>query len=311
MTDLRVAVTDYLALRRALGFKLDRAEGLLGGFVDQLEVSGATHITIEAALEWATAPGQASAWWWRQRLGIVRGFARHVQAIDPMTEVPPPGLVPSVVPRATPYMYSDGDIAALMEAAGRLATPRAHTYRCLLGMLAVTGMRVSEAIGLDDADVDLDSGVVVVRHAKFGKTRELALHASTTDALADYRAFRSRPHPTAGSAAFFVSTRGTRLHYSNVLAVFHRLIDEADLGERRNGRRPRMHDLRHRFAVQAVLDWHAAGLDVGPRLAALSTYLGHTKPADTYWYLSATPELLGLAALRLEDLDRDDDRPQR
>ena len=299
--DLRTGVADYLTFRRALGFKLDRVDWLLNSFVDHLDVRHVSRITTEIALEWATLPEEASSWWWRQRLGIVRGFARYMQNIDPASEVPPPGLISAVLPRATPFMFSDDDIAALMTAAARLTpTLRAGTYNRLIGMLAVTGMRVSEAVNLDDDDVNFDEGLIVVRHTKFDKTRELVLQTTTLDALNSYRRSRQHHQPSPSTPAFFVSGAGTRLLYPNVLGVFHRLVDETGLTERRVGRRPRMHDLRHRFAVQSVLDWYRNGLDVGPRMAALSTYLGHVKPADTYWYLSATPELLGLAAERLE-----------
>ena len=299
--DLRAAVADYLTFRRALGFKLDRADWLLNSFVDHFDSCHASRITTEMALEWATLPGQASSWWWRQRLGIVRGFARYVQTIDPATEVPPPGLISAVLPRATPYMFSEDEIVALMAAAARLTpTLRAGTYNCLIGMLAVTGMRVSEAVGLDDDDVKIDDGLIVVRHSKFDKTRELVVQRSTLDALDSYRRCRQHHQESPSTPAFFVSRAGTRLLYPNVVGVFHRLVDETGLTQRRVGLRPRIHDLRHRFAVQSVLDWYRDGLDVGPRMAALSTYLGHAKPANTYWYLSATPELLGLAAERLE-----------
>ncbi|MDQ6614476.1 MAG: tyrosine-type recombinase/integrase [Actinomycetota bacterium] len=301
MTDLRTAAAEYLAMRRALGFKLERAEGLLNSFIDHLQARQAATITIELALEWATLPQQASAWWWSQRLGVVRGFARYLQAIDPANEVPPAGLIDAVVPRATPYMFAESDIAALMAAAQGLDPPsRAATYDTVIGLLAVTGMRISEAINLDDGDVDLDDAVIVVRNSKFGKTRELVLHQSVVEALGSYRRKRQHHRPSPASAAFFVSTVGTRLHYCNVIAVFHRLTDQAGIQAGRNKRRPTPHDFRHRFAVTTVVDWYAAGVDIGPRLAALSTYLGHANPANTYWYLSATPELLSLAAQRLE-----------
>ena len=301
MTALRAAAADYLAFRRALGFKLARHDELLDSFVGFLETQHATRITTENALAWATSPRDANSWWWRQRLGVVRGYARHVQRIDPLSEVPAAGLIHAVLPRSTPYMFTDDDINAVMNAADRLApTLRSATYSSLIGLLAVTGMRVSETINLDDTDVDIETGLLVVRDAKFNKTRELVLHSSTVEALGCYRRDRHRYQPHPATAAFFVSTVGTRLHYPNVLGVFHRLIDETGLSERRNGQRPRLHDFRHRFAVQSVLDWYAAGVDVGPRMAALSVYLGHARPADTYWYLSATPELLGAAARLLE-----------
>lgn len=301
MADLHAAVADYLEFRRSIGFKLDRVDRLLVDFVDYLHDQGCSRVTVEAALAWATAPQQASSWWWLRRLAVVRGFARYLQGIDPDTEVPPTGLIAAVTPRAVPYMYSEQDIAALMNTASGLQPRlRAGTYASLIGLLAVTGMRVSEAINLNDSDVQLDESVIVVRHAKFDKTRELLLHRSAVDALARYRDIRSRHRPQPASEAFFVSTAGTRLLYPNILGVFHQLIDDVGLAGQRNGRRPRLHDFRHRFAVQSVLDGYAIGADIGPRLAALSIYLGHTKPADTYWYLSATPELLGVAAQRLE-----------
>lgn len=303
MSDLHAAAHDYLALRRAVGFKLDRHDQFLEKFIGFVEASGASTITTDLALAWATSPLGADSWWWQQRLAVVRGFARYLQGIDPETEVPPTGLITAVVPRATPYMFTDADITRLLDTTDRLEpTFRAATYRTVLGLLAVTGMRVSEAINLDDVDVDLGEGFLVVRHSKFARTRELVLHPSTIDALRSYRATRQQRRVKPQETAFFISTVGTRLFYPNVLGVFHRLIDQSGMHERRQGNRPRIHDLRHSFAVRTMIDAYAtAGVDIGPRFAALSTYLGHRKPADTYWYLSATPELLGQAALRLEE----------
>jgi len=177
VTDLSAAVVDYLALRRALGFKLARVDGLLNDFVGYLNAHQVAHVTIDAAVDWAVLPAGASSWWWCRRLGVARGFARYLQAIDPATQVPPAGLIHAVPPRAVPYLFTDADVAALLNATTGLTPPlRAETYRCLLGLLAVTGMRVSEAINLDDTDVDLTEGVLVVRYAKFDKTRELVLH---------------------------------------------------------------------------------------------------------------------------------------
>lgn len=297
MTDLRAAVIDYLAFRRALGYKLDRSEQPLNSFVDLLEARDATRITIDLAFEWATQPVGANPWWWRSRLSIIRGFARYAHGIDPAHEVPPARLITAPAPRATPYMYSDSDIAALLGAAGDLQPVlRADTYTTLIGTLAATGMRVSEALNLDDIDVDLSKGSLTVHATKFDKTRALPLHRSTVEKLDRYRTRRYRWQPAPSTPAFFVSIVGTRLRYPNMLGVFHQLIDAVGLSERRGGHRPRMHDFRHRFAVQSILDAYADGVDVGPRLAALSTYLGHARPADTYWYLSATPELLSRAA---------------
>jgi integrase/recombinase XerD len=302
MTDLRAAVIDYLAFRRALGFRLDRSGQPLNSFVDFLEARHATRITTDLAFEWATLPAGANPWWWRNRLSIIRGFARYAHGIDPAHEVPPAGLITAPAPRATPYMYSESDITELMAAATCLKPElRADTYTTLIGMLAVTGMRVSEALNLDDSDVDLSKGSLIIHATKFDKTRVLPLHSSAVETLDRYRTHRCRWQPAPSAPAFFVSIAGTRLHYPNVLGVFHQLIDNVGLSERRRGHRPRMHDFRHRFAVQSIIDAYTDGLDVGHRLAALSTYLGHARPADTYWYLSATPELLGRAIELLDN----------
>ncbi len=297
MTDLRVAVIDYLLFRRALGFKLERSGQLLNSFVDFLEARHAVRITIALAFEWATLPAGAKPWWWRSRLSVVRAFARYVHGIDPTHEIPPAGLITAPPPRATPYMYTEEDITTLMNATdGLKPVLRADTYKTLIAMLAVTGMRVSEALNLNDSDVDLSQGSFTVNATKFDKTRRLPLHSSTVDALCRYRAHRCRWHPAPLTPAFFVSIVGSRLHYPNVVGVFHQLLDIAGLSQQRGGHRPRMHDFRHRFAVQSILDAYTDGLEVGPRFAALSTYLGHSRPAETYWYLSATPQLLGRAA---------------
>jgi integrase len=309
MSDLRAAAAEYLALRRALGFRLTHAEQILRGLVSYLDERGITTITTGAALAWATQPAHAQPWWWSQRLTVARGFARYLQAFDPATEVPPPGLIRAPAPRATPYPFTEADIAALMAAAGRLRPAlRAATYQALIGLLAVTGMRAGEVLALDDTDValarDADAGpgqdVITVRHAKFGKSRELVLHPTTARALGGYQQTRRQHCPQPVSPAFFVSARGRRLQYDTVKGVYYRLAHVAGLAGPDGKHLPRLHDLRHSFAVTTLAGWHAAGLDTGPLLPALSTYLGHIEPADTYWYLSATTELLGHAARRLE-----------
>lgn len=306
MTALRSAVDDYLTIRRRLGFQLERAGQLLPDFVSYLEQAGAEHITSDLALSWATLPAGAHPAWWRQRLGIVRGFARHLQTIDPQSEVPPEDLLRAHRPRVTPYLYSPAEVAALMGAARALAPPlRAATYETLIGLLAVSGLRLGEALALDRADVDLDGGVLLVRRGKQGKPREVPLHESTTRALAEYGRLRDRRFPEPATQAFFVGRRGLRLSSGSFHDTFRTLVRRAGLegcGERRL---PRPHDLRHSFAVRALLDWYRAGVDVDARLPLLSTYLGHVDPAATYWYLQAAPELLALAGRRLEEVLRE------
>ena len=298
---LRQALADYLAVLRALGYKLDRAEKLLAQFLTYLEHHGEQGLSAETAVAWAMLPARAHRSWWSQRLSVVRGFAAHLRAIDPATEVPPANLLPWRSCRATPYLYSEQDVAALLAAAAMLRTPRrVATYRTLIGLLAVTGIRVGEAIALDRGDFDPFNGLLVVRKGKFGKSRELPLHPSAVEALRHYLHRHDRPPQAARAPAQFVSTAGTRLLYCNVQGAFRQLVRRAGLKPRSISCRPRLHDLRHSFAVHTVLDGYRDGGNPGGRLPLLSTYLGHVDPGKTYWYLSAAPELLALAGSRLE-----------
>lgn len=301
MSPLRQSLADYLSVRRALGYKLERAEKLLGQYLDHLEQLDEPGVTVANAVDWVTLPAAGSGHWWAFRMSVLRGFASYLHALDPSHEVPPADLFPNRSHRAIPYLYSQEEILALMAASASLNSPlRQATYRTLIGLLAVTGMRVGEAIRLDDRDVDLREGVLTVRQSKFGKTRELALHHSTSEALRAYMRLRDRVCPEPTTDALLISLAGTRLLYTNICHTFLDLVERAGLSRRREGRRPRLHDFRHAFAVRTLLDWYRAGLEVQPRLPLLSTYLGHVHPKDTYWYLQAAPELLQIAAERLE-----------
>lgn len=300
MSRLRESLAEYLAVRRALGYRLERAEKLLGQFLDHLEATGADQITVARAVEWATLPAR-SGHWHAMRLQAVRGFARYLHEVDPQVEVPAAELLPDKPHRATPYLYAEQQILALMSAAGTLRTShRAATFRTLFGLLAVTGMRIGEAIALDRSDLEADHGVLVVRHGKFGKSRELPLHPSTTSAVARYLRRRDRPRPAAPTDALLVSSAGTRLLVGNVQITFRTLRARAGILPRSAACRPRLHDVRHSFAVRTMLDAYRADGDVAPTLAVISTYLGHVDPAKTYWYLEAAPELMQLAGERLE-----------
>lgn len=301
MSGLRDAVGEYLAIRRALGFKLVAAGQLLPDFAAYAERSGAVTISTEVALAWARLPADAQPVWWSIRLRVVRGFARYLHALDPRHEVPPADLLPARWHRPTPYLYSDADLDRLLQAAGALRGQlRATTYATLIGLLAVSGMRVGEAIRLDRADLDWSAGLLVVRETKFGKSRELVLHPSALAALRAYDDGRQQLWPHPRTPAFFVSVIGTRLTYSQVQRTFGMLVRQAGLAPRSGRCRPRLHELRHTYAVAILLGWYRAGLDVEARMHTLSTYLGHVCPANTYWYLSAAPELLALAGERLE-----------
>jgi integrase len=301
MTPLRQELADYLTLRRALGYRLVRPEKLLNQFLNYLQDVGANIVTVKAALDWARLPAGGDTNWWAHRLSVVRGFATYLHALDPANEVPAADLLPHRPHRASPYLYSDDDVTALIAATASLRTPlRRATFATLIGLLSVTGMRVGEAIALDRGDIDLKAGCLLVREAKFGKTRELVLHPSTLDALQQYLRHRGRMASAEATPAVFVSTAGTRLIYCNVHWTFHRLVHLAALTPRPAPCRPRIHDLRHSFAVRSMLDAYTAGQDGQVRLTLLSTYLGHVNPASTYWYLSASPELMAVAGQRLE-----------
>ena len=303
MSPLGQACEEYLALRRAMGFKLERPGRRLPDLVAHLEAGGQTTITTRAALEWAMRPAghpQECA----DRLSIARGFARYLRALDGTSEVPPADLLPSCRRRPTPHIYSDQDVAALMAATATIHSPfRAATHRTLIGLLAVTGMRIGEAIALDQGDVDLAAGCVSVRAGKWNAARELPLHATTVRALNEYCQLRDGRWPKPKSPAFFVSMRASRLLSGHVREAFRELRRHAALTAMPGGRQPRIHDLRHSYAVATLVDWYRTEADVAARLPRLSSYLGHSAPEATYYYLQATPVLLMAAAERLERIE--------
>lgn len=302
MTSLREYAEDYLAMRRNLGFTLEGHGRMLMDFIGYLEDAGATTVTTDLAVAWATrtAPGANPARW-NARLTVARIFARHLHTLDPGTEIPPAELMPMRYRRIAPHMFTPDEITALMAAAAALRHPlRALTYTTLIGLLAVTGMRVGEACGLDRTDISWDAGVLTIRAGKFGKAREVPVHPSTIEALHAYEQQRNRLQHAVTTPAFFVNTRGDRLAARRVPETFALLRDAAGIRPAVGGRKPRTHDLRHTFCLATMLDWYRAGADVQAQLPLLSTYLGHVDPVSTYWYLQAAPELLALAAGRLD-----------
>jgi integrase/recombinase XerD len=303
MKDLRKGIHDYLTLRRDLGFKLVKHEAGLVEFASFLERKGSAHITRELALEWATLPAHVQPCQWTARLTIVRGFARYWSATDPATEVPPSGLLPYRPTRARPYFYSEQEIRQLLKAAKarRSCDPlRPWTYYCVFGLLAVTGLRLSEALNVRAKDLDWSEGILTIRGAKFGKSRLVPLHASTCQVLADYAKRRNHRFGVRAETHFFVNKNGNRLDKGEVHRTFYTLSRQIGLRALNASRGPRLHDFRHRFAVQTLLRWYRKGKDPKTCLPILSTYLGHAHVTDTYWYLTGTPELLGAAGKRLE-----------
>jgi site-specific recombinase XerD len=300
---LRTALDDYLALRRSLGFKLRLSGRLLQGFVAFADSQGAEFITCERAVRWATEPADVQPAQWANRLGMVRRFAQYHLATEPRTEVPPADLLPYRYHRQAPYIYSNAEVRSLLRAATALPSARrlrAATYTTLLGLYASTGLRTNEALHLDRKDVDLARGVLAVSDSKFGKSRHVPIHGSTQQVLARYATERDRLCPQASTPGFFVSERGTRISEWSLRYTFVKLSRQIGLRAATDSRGPRIHDFRHRFAVNTLRDWYRSGLDVERLLPRLSSYLGHVHVTDTYWYLTATPELMQLARQRLK-----------
>ena len=303
MKSVRNAIEDYIALRRSLGFKLHGMATSLGKFASFLEQKEAPYITTALALEWAMQTDDHSPSHWAQRLGFVRVFARHWSATDPRTEIPPAGLLPFRARRARPYLYTEQEIQRLLTAAKSLSSSsglRPWTYHCLFGLLAVSGLRISEAIKLERQDVDFHQELLTIRQSKFNKSRLIPLHTSTRDVLTRYAEHRDRLVPSPRSSCFLLNDCGRCLERSTVLRTFHDLSRQIGLRGPSDHTGPRIHDFRHRFALNTLIQWYRAGEDIERRLPVLSTFLGHTHVADTYWYLSVHPELMGLATSRLE-----------
>lgn len=306
MSNMQQAVQDYLEIRRALGFGLQATECRLRDWLRFMQQEGASHITAELAVRWARQPVNGEPATWAQRLGNLRQFAAWYSARDPRTEVPAPGLLPHKIRRKPPYIYSDDEIESLVHAARQLHSSmglRAHTYSTIFGLLAVTGMRISEVVALDREHVDLDEALITIRRTKFGKSRIVPVHRSTRDALAAYAEVRDRLYPLTTIRAFFLSERGGRATACGVRGNFAKVSRQVGLRAPvrgyRHGHGPRLHDMRHRFAARTLIDWYRAGLDVEREMPKLSAYLGHVHVNDTYWYLEAVPELLRLATERL------------
>lgn len=303
MSTLRTLLEDYLATRRALGFKLVCDGTGLTTFVSHLEQAQVEFITNEAALNWARLPSSVHPVQWARRLGFVRSFARYCSAFDSRTQIPPTDLIQAIRVRRTPHFFGDGDIESLLSAA--LALPpedglRRWTFHCLFGLLSVSGLRIGEAIGLTLGDVDLQEAILTVRSTKFGKSRLVPVHSSTAEVVADYIERRRSVRAAGATDPVFINEQCKPLSHDQSIDTFQRLLSEIGVTSQREGRRPHLHDLRHRFAMRTLVQWYEQGRDVERQLPVLSAYLGHTETRDTYWYLSACPGLMGLARERLE-----------
>lgn len=301
MSSFQSATKDYLELRRSVGYKLKGQGVIVGKYATFLDTIDAPVSTIETAMAFVYAAGtDHTSCQPFLRWIAVRGFARYLSGIEPLTEIPPAGGVSYRQKRRMPYVFTTADIQRLMAVTQEVnRSPfRAATTRTMIGLLSVTGMRVGEAIGLHHDDIDLSAGVITIHFSKFGKSRHLPISLSSRDALADYANQREIEHgPTT---SFFVSLTGAPLIYTNFRLTFQRAIQASQVGSD-SPIKPRIHDLRHTFAINTVTNWYRNGLDAETLLPRLSTYLGHDGPRFTYGYLTATPELLGHATSRLEN----------
>jgi integrase len=311
---LRHELDRYLTVRRSLGYKLGTAERILRRFIDFADAQGATHVTADLFLRWQEAFGAAGRQTWAARFGMVRLFAQWLHGLDPAHEVPPRGLVPSRYRRTRPYIYSEAEITAIVEEAARLPSiygMRGLTCSTLFGLIAATGLRISEALGLDTGDVDLDEGLLRIRCGKLGKERLLPLAGSVVERLHAYAGERDRllgltPGP------FFVACGGDRLGDCGARYNFALTCQRIGLREfqryGRHGRGPRIHDLRHSFAARTIIGWYQSGKDPAREMIKLTTYLGHVSPDHTYWYIEAVPELLELASARVAETEVEEAR---
>ena len=311
MSTMTEAAQQYLRLRRSLGYKLEVPGRLVLSFAGHLDALGIAHVTADAAAEWATAPRNAKPYWHWLRMSAVRGFAVYLHSLDSRHRVPPSDMLPRQYTRPAPYLFSDDEIAALIQAAGRMrhGPGVTATYQTLIGLLAVTGCRPGEACRLDREHFSPRDRTLTIVRSKYGKSRQLLLDPTTVTALEEYGRHRDRLHPHPAEPSLLVSMQGTRMDIIPTERVFARLTRAAGIVPLSDRTRPTMKNLRHTFAVSTLISWYRSGADVEARLPALSTWLGHVDPQATYWYLQTSPELLALAARRAGERLHDQEKP--
>lgn len=302
MSNFHQLLTDYLSYRSGLGFGLRKQTTTLPGFVAFLEVHQQKQITTDAIVKWSQQPSGCHPNWWAERFSMARQFAVYCKSTLPQTEVPPAGLLTHTKHRPAPYIYAAQELRQLQVAAKNLSGRtgfRPAMYATLFGLLSATGLRVGEALHLNAADIDLTAGLLTIRGAKLNKSRLVPLHASSTTALQQYASQRNQMSPATADSAFFVHESGHRVSYASAYVTFQDLLRQVGLRTKGQHRGPRLHDLRHTFAVQTLVRWYQSGVDVRRLMPVLATYLGHTSVEGTYWYLSASPDLLAQAGERL------------
>ncbi len=299
--DLQAVAAAYLALRRAMGYQLTGHDGLIGEFLDYLDQRHVTAITVEDAVAWACLPEGVRPRWHTARLTAIRGFAAYLHAGSAEdAELIPDGLVPGRVEHAVPYLYTPGQITTLMTRARALKPViRGLTLATVIGLMASTGIRISEALSLNANGFDAARCTITVT-GKYRKIRRLPVHCSTTAALTNYLQVSRKLVDPPPDQPFFLTCNATRASAGTIERAFRVVTNRCELPTGPGNHPPRLHDLRHSFAVNTLIDAHRDGGDVDARIAALASYLGHVSPSSTYWYLTASPELLDLVAERVE-----------
>jgi len=301
-TDWMSKVEAYLTYRRSHGFQLSVDATQLRSFARFVDAMGTEeHLTVALAVAWARAARRPSPLTWGRRLEVLRGFARYCLRADPATEIPPPDLFGRAHRRLVPHIYTDEELVALLEATGTLVPQqglRPATCRCVFGLLAASGLRISEALALTRADVDLATGVLCIRDAKFHQQRLVPLHPSVTACLSTYAQRRDQLIPRPLCDRFFLRDDGRPTNQRGILYALHTLCQQLGWQTRSDYAHHRLHDLRHTFIVRSTLRFYEQGIDVNRAVLALSTYVGHAKISDTYWYFTGIPELMAIAAER-------------
>jgi integrase/recombinase XerD len=310
MSNLRQELDRYLTIRRSLGYDLGTAERMLKRFITFAEAEGTEHVSADLFLRWQAAFGNANRQTWAAHFVVVRRFAEWLHGFDSLHEIIPRGLIPCRTMRPRPYIYSDAEIARIIDTAAKLPSTyglRASTMSTLFGLIAVTGLRINEALALNTDDVDIELGTLTIQRGKLGKARLVPLETSVVERLTMYITERDRVLGKA-QQALFVNESGKRV--SDCSARYNFAVVSQHIGLRaseqfgRHGRGPRIHDLRHSFAARTIINWYRVDKDAGREMIKLSTYLGHSDPDNTYWYLEAVPELLELAAKRVTESTR-------
>ena len=298
------AVEVYLKERRSMGYSLERRGEQLCNFAKYADKIGHKGpLTTELALQWVRLPQKCQVNYWAQRLSTIRVFAKYMQLLDPKTQIPPKGLFGTYYHRPIPHIYSKEEITIIIKAARKLTPVTGlypHTYVTLFGLLLCSGIRIFEALKLSRDDIDFNSGILTVIEGKFKRSRLVPLHSTALKPLKSYIKKVDKKFPIPQTKAFFVNERGKRLGYNSAWRIFHQIILNRIWNKKTNGSIPRIYDLRHTFATYRLLEWHRNGDDVAKKINQLSTYMGHVSIQDTYWYLSAIPELMDIIGTRFE-----------